>query len=84
MKAFVAFAMLVGAVPAAANPEGTSGNHAGHQQEAGQQGEAAERPVCRTVRDNSASRIGARRICRTPSEWRAATEQARRNGGLQD
>jgi len=84
MRVLVAFVALSGVVgPVAANPVGGTEPSAA-QQTSGQPTGSAERPVCRTVRDNSASRIGARRVCRTPSEWREATEQAQRNGGLQD
>ncbi|HVQ08755.1 MAG TPA: hypothetical protein VMS43_10015 [Allosphingosinicella sp.] len=43
----------------------------------GDNGVQSERRICRSVADDSTSRMAARRVCRTESEWRESSRRTR-------
>jgi hypothetical protein len=84
MKALVA-ALSLFALSSPALAQDGSGTAAGRGSDAtpadsrqnGDGNAQSERRICRSMADDSTSRMGARRVCRTESEWREAARRAR-------
>jgi hypothetical protein len=82
MKALAAAAFSLFALSSPALAQDGSGTSAPRtadsaQSNSSQSGAQSERRICRSMADDSTSRMGARRVCRTESEWREAARRAR-------
>jgi hypothetical protein len=85
MKALAAAALFSFALSSPAFAQDGSGTGAPRTADAapansgqsGDNGVQSERRICRSMADDSTSRMGARRVCRTETEWRDAARRTR-------
>jgi hypothetical protein len=85
MKALAAAALSLLALSTPAFAQDGSGTSAprtadaapANSSQGGDNGAPNERRICRSMADDSTSRMGARRVCRTETEWREAARRTR-------